>query len=105
MLDVPCSNTGVLARRIEVRYRIKPQAIKELTKTQSELLYTAAQMLKPHGKICYSTCSIQKDENRGLINDFLQKNQDFELKSEKLILPSAGGSDHDGGYVAIIRSK
>ena len=102
LLDVPCSNTGVLARRIEVRYRIKPQVIKELTKTQSELLNTAAQMLKPHGLICYSTCSVQKDENSDLIRDFLQKNQSFELKSEKLILPSAEGFDHDGGYTAIL---
>ena len=62
-------------------------------------------MLNPHGIICYSTCSIQKDENSSLINDFLQKNQGFELKSEKLIPPSAEGFDHDGGYVAIIRSR
>ncbi len=102
LLDVPCSNTGVLAKRIEVRYRIKSQTIKELTKTQSELLDTAAAMLKPHGIICYSTCSIQKDENTDLIKDFLQKNPGFELKSEKLILPSSELCDHDGGYIAIL---
>ncbi len=89
LLDVPCSNTGVLARRIEARYRIKPKAIKELAKTQSELLNTAAQMLKPYGKICYSTCSIQKDENNDLVRDFLQKIHNFELESERLILPLA----------------
>ena len=102
LLDVPCSNTGVLARRIEVRYRIKPKAIKELTKTQSKLLAIAAPMVKPHGKICYSTCSIQKDENSNLVRDFLQKNHNFELKSEKLTLPSAAMFDHDGGYTAIL---
>jgi 16S rRNA (cytosine967-C5)-methyltransferase len=129
LLDVPCSNTGVLAKRIEVRYRIKPQTIKELTKTQSELLNNAAAILKPHGKICYSTCSVQKEENSNLIRDFLQKNRSFELKSEKLNLPSAesrtnclssmqkehplnvldryghtsiGAGDHDGGYTAIL---
>jgi len=102
LLDVPCSNTGVLARRIEARYRVKPDAIKKMTETQSELLNTAASMLKPHGKICYSTCSIQKDENRGLINDFLQKSRNFELKSENLTLPSAEHFDHDGGYTAIL---
>jgi len=102
LLDVPCSNTGVLARRIEVRYRIKPKAIKELAKTQSKLLATAAPMVKPHGKICYSTCSIQKDENNDLVRDFLQKNHNFELKSEMLTLPSATMFDHDGGYTAIL---
>ncbi len=105
LLDVPCSNTGVLARRIEARYRIKPKAIKELAKTQSELLNTAAQMLKPHGKICYSTCSIQKDENNDLVRDFLQKNHNFELESERLTLPLAREFDCDGGYTAIIIAK
>ena len=100
---MPCSNTGVLARRIEVRYRIKQKAIKELTKTQSKLLATAAPMVKPHGKICYSTCSIQKDENSNLVRDFLQKNRNFELKSEKLTLPLADECfDHGGGYTAIL---
>jgi len=103
LLDVPCSNTGVLARRIEARYRINPNAIKELTKTQSELLITATQILKPQGKICYSTCSIQKAENSELVEHFLQKNREFKLESEKLTLPSAEGLDHDGGYVAIIK--
>ena len=105
LLDVPCSNTGVLARRIEARYRVNPKAIKELTKIQSNLLSTAAAMIKPQGKICYSTCSIQKAENSGLIGDFLKKNRPFELESEKLTLPSAEQFDHDGGYIAIIRSK
>jgi len=127
LLDVPCSNTGVLARRIEARYRVKPDAIRKMTETQSELLNTAASMLKPHGTICYSTCSIQKDENSNLVRDFLQKNRNFELKSENLTLPSAesrtnwpfvkapkphalgyksrssiGAGDHDGGYTAIL---
>jgi 16S rRNA (cytosine967-C5)-methyltransferase len=102
LLDVPCSNTGVLAKRIEARYRIKPQAIKELTKTQGELLDTAAVMLKPHGKICYSTCSIQRQENSELVRDFLQSNPDFELEFEQLILPSAEAPDRDGAYTSIL---
>jgi len=106
LLDVPCSNTGVLAKRIETRYRLKPKAIKELTKTQTDLLLKAATMTKPRGKICYSTCSIQKAENSDLVRDFLQKNRSFKLESEKLILPSAHpGLDHDGGYVAVLTRK
>ena len=102
LLDVPCSNTGVLAKRIEARYRIKPKVIKEITKTQSKLLNTAEAMIRPHGKICYSTCSIQKQENNELIGNFLQNNPNFKLESELLILPSAQTFDHDGGYVAIL---
>jgi len=114
LLDVPCSNTGVLAKRIEVRYRVNPKAVKELAKTQTSLLAAAAKRLKPKGKICYSTCSIQKKENSELVKDFLRQNPDFELESELLTLPSAvphqlgaslssiGAGDRDGGYVAII---
>ncbi|MEA3225447.1 MAG: RNA methyltransferase, partial [Planctomycetota bacterium] len=60
---------------------------------------------KPGGGICYSTCSIQKDENSGLIQDFLAENDTFALESEKLILPSADGFDRDGGYTAILIKK
>jgi 16S rRNA (cytosine967-C5)-methyltransferase len=105
LLDVPCSNTGVLAKRIEVRFRINPKAVKELAKTQASLLAAAAKMLKPKGRICYSTCSIQKAENSRLVKDFLRDNPDFELQSELLTLPSAEGFDRDGGYVAIITRK
>ncbi|MHC4310403.1 MAG: RsmB/NOP family class I SAM-dependent RNA methyltransferase [Planctomycetota bacterium] len=105
LLDVPCSNTGVLARRVEARHRITPDAIKKLIKTQTDLLNTAASMLKPQGIICYSTCSIQKDENSNLIKDFLQKNRNFVLKTEKITLPSAEHFDCDGGYTAILAKK
>lgn len=105
LLDVPCSNTGVLAKRIEARFRINPKVVKELAKTQAGLLAAAAKMLKPKGRICYSTCSIQKAENSERVTDFLQKNSDFELQSELLTLPAAEDFDHDGGYVAIITGK
>ena len=106
LLDVPCSNTGVLARRIEVRFRIKQKAIKQLVDLQSQLLSVAAESIKPKGKICYSTCSIQKQENSELVKNFLLRNPDFKLESEKLILPSAdGAADHDGGYIAILVGK
>ena len=102
VLDVPCSNTGVLAKRVEARYRIKPGTIKKLAKTQAELLQIAAAMTKPKGKICYSTCSIQKDENAEVVKNFLQRNPVFELENEELTLPGAGAFDHDGGYAAIL---
>jgi 16S rRNA (cytosine967-C5)-methyltransferase len=102
LLDVPCSNTGVLAKRIESRYRIGPEAMRGLAQIQAGLLKTAAGLVKPHGRICYSTCSIQKAENSELVRDFLKENPSFELESEELTLPSADGFDHDGGYTAIL---
>ena len=59
-------------------------------------------MVKPGGRICYSTCSIQKCENAGLVADFLRENSRFKLETEALTLPSAGAFDFDGGYTAIL---
>ncbi len=102
LLDVPCSNTGVLARRPEARFRITPKAITELTKIQAELLRAAAKLIKPEGRICYSTCSIQPSENNQLIADFTGQNPEFECRYEETTLPSAENFDCDGGYVAIV---
>ncbi|TFG50513.1 MAG: 16S rRNA (cytosine(967)-C(5))-methyltransferase RsmB [Candidatus Brocadiia bacterium] len=100
LLDVPCSNTGVLARRPEVRYRINQKALEAITKTQAAILEQASKLVKTGGKICYSTCSIQNDENGLLVRRFLEK-YSFELKAEIATLPSAR-KDCDGGYAAIL---
>ena len=102
LVDAPCSNTGVLARRPEARHRITKETINGLAKTQMELLSKAADMLKPQGVICYSTCSIQLEENSGIVRRFIKKHPDFKLESERLILPSAEAFDHDGGYAAVL---
>ena len=95
----------MLAKRIEARYRISPKAIQGLVRTQGELLRAAAAMVKPRGRICYSTCSIQKDENSKLVGEFLEEDPTFKLELEKLILPSTEGLDRDGGYTAILVRK
>jgi len=69
------------------------------------LLRTAAEIVKPGGKICYSTCSIQKDENSDIVEKFLKKNKNFTLVSQQLTLPEAEGMDHDGGYAAILAKR
>ncbi len=107
LVDAPCSNTGVMARRCEVRLRINENAVKELARTQLQLLTKAGEMVKSGGRICYSTCSIMKDENSAVVERFLAENESFVLDSEKLTLPSIAKadditSDHDGGYAAII---
>jgi 16S rRNA (cytosine967-C5)-methyltransferase len=105
LLDVPCSNTGVLAKRIEVRFRITPKGLAALAKTQSDLLEKAAGLLKPGGTICYSTCSIQSQENQGVVRAFLSRRSHFALVRDEVTLPSAEPFDHDGAYVAVLRSR
>ncbi len=105
LIDAPCSNTGVLARRPEVRHRINKKDIKKLTQIQMALLAKAADLLKPNGIICYSTCSIQPEEDGLLVRAFIQENPGFMIESENLILPSAEVFDRDGGYCAVIIGK
>ena len=102
LVDAPCSNTGVLARRPEVRHRINTNDVKKLAETQMSLLSKAAGMLKPKGVICYSTCSIQSREDGLLVRGFIKENPRFKIESENLILPSADKFDRDGSYTAII---
>ena len=98
-------NTGVLARRIEVRHRVTRDAIEELAGIQRALLAKAAALLRDDGRICYSTCSIQEAENGRLVRQFLATDTRFALSREELTRPSAEGFDCDGAYVAILQRK
>jgi 16S rRNA (cytosine967-C5)-methyltransferase len=104
LLDAPCSNTGVLARRVEARFRLRRKAVREIAATQKALLAKAAGLVKPGGRICYSTCSIQHQENQD-VREFLLESSQFELAHEELALPSAESFDHDGAYVALLRRR
>lgn len=105
ILDVPCSNTGVLARRVEARRRLEGRPEKALLRLQQGLLQSAQVLLKPGTKLLYSTCSIQPDENERQIQDFLRANSGFYLIKQVVTLPSTGNAglfDHDGGYMALL---
>jgi 16S rRNA (cytosine967-C5)-methyltransferase len=105
LVDAPCSNTGVLSRRVEARFRVTAQAVKDIAEIQKGLLAKAAGLVKPGGRICYSTCSIQKRENQDVVRDFLAGHSEFELASESLLLPSIGPFGHDGAYVALLKRQ
>jgi 16S rRNA (cytosine967-C5)-methyltransferase len=105
LIDAPCSNTGVLSRRVEARFRVTAQAVKDIAAIQKGLLAKVAGLVKPGGRICYSTCSIQKRENQDVIRDFLAGHREYELTHESLLLPTTGPFDHDGGYVALLERR
>jgi 16S rRNA (cytosine967-C5)-methyltransferase len=105
ILDVPCSNTGVLARRVEARRRLEGRPEKTLLMLQQALLQSAKGLLKSGSKLLYSTCSIQPEENERQIRNFLSNNPDFYLIKQQRVLPSAEKAiffDHDGGYMALL---
>jgi 16S rRNA (cytosine967-C5)-methyltransferase len=100
LLDVPCSNTGVLGKRPEARWRLRPSDIEELSALQRRLLSVALDRLKPGGRLVYSTCSIEPEENRGVVERVLEERGDAELVEETEHLP---GRLADGGYQALVR--
>ncbi|MBI3879789.1 MAG: 16S rRNA (cytosine(967)-C(5))-methyltransferase RsmB, partial [Verrucomicrobia bacterium] len=101
LVDAPCSNTGVLRRRVDLRWRIRPEEISRLAKTQRELLAQVAPLLKPGGTLVYSTCSLEPEENSEAVKAFLATHTHFKLESERELLPFADGVD--GAYVAKLR--
>ena len=98
LVDAPCSNTGVMRRRIDLRWRIQPEEIGRLSTTQLDLLKQAALKLKPGGVLVYSTCSLEPEENGEVVKQFLSDHADFKLESERELLPFV--DNVDGAYVA-----
>jgi 16S rRNA (cytosine967-C5)-methyltransferase len=100
LVDAPCSNTGVLGRRPEVRWRIKPTEFEHLIRLQTRLLFAAIERVKPRGTIVYSTCSIEPDENELLVKGVLRAMKNVKLEAEQYAIP---GRPSDGGYWARLR--
>ena len=98
LIDAPCSNTGVLSRRVEARWRLKEEAINKLTPLQYSILKTGAAMLKPGGYLVYSTCSIEPEENQDIIKNFSATNPNSASMRREYYLPTMNAGD--GGYMA-----
>jgi 16S rRNA (cytosine967-C5)-methyltransferase len=99
LLDVPCSNTGVLGKRPEARWRISETGIAELAAVQSSLLEAALGRLAKGGRLVYSTCSIEPEENGRIIERALAQHGEVKLLRELHHRPGIPG---DGGYQALL---
>jgi len=100
LVDAPCSDTGVLRRRVDLRWRIRPEAIARQRTAQLALLRQAAPLLRPGGQLVYSTCSLEPEENQEVVRQFLEGHPGLKLERQRELLPFA---DHvDGAYVARI---
>ncbi len=99
LVDVPCSGTGTLARNPEIRWRLQPADLLDLQRRQRAILANAAAMLRPGGRLVYSTCSLEPEENEQVVEAVLSQHPGVSLASgaaEVLaphLLPGAEASD------------
>jgi 16S rRNA (cytosine967-C5)-methyltransferase len=102
LLDVPCSNTGVLSRRLEARYRYSQSMFERMTGIQRKIIDAAAPLLGRSATIIYSTCSIEACENAEQAR-WIAGRLNMTIRKEQLTLPGGKGPTYrDGGYFAVL---
>ena len=95
LVDAPCSGTGTLRRNPEIRWRISPADIQDLSGRQKQLLFNAARVVKPGGRLIYSTCSVEPEENEEVVQTFLENNKIFrpgQLALDSTLITSSGAA-------------
>lgn len=102
LLDVPCSNTGVIRKRPDAIWRFSTEHQSELVAIQRRILESAIRILAHDGTLVYSTCSIEPEENTLQIKSILEDYPELELIEEKLIIPT---TEHDGCYAAKLHKR
>jgi len=101
LIDAPCSNTGVLARRPEARWRLQRADLDALAALQSRLLEAALRHVAPGGRLVYSTCSIEPEENENIVARAFERHPGLVELDTQLFLPHRRKSA-DGGYFSLI---
>lgn len=102
LLDVPCSNTGVIRRRPDVRRNFSLAHLRKLCKLQQEILEGSCKLVRIGGRLIYSTCSIEEDENFLQVQAFLERHPEFVLEEQRQLYPS---DSHDGAYAVRLVKK
>lgn len=103
IVDAPCSGTGTLRRNPEIRWRLAGDDIRNFAAAQKQFLRNAATVLIPGGRLIYSTCSVERDENEEVVDDFLQNTSHFRPLKTLRTWPHREGSD--GFFMALFEHK
>ena len=97
LLDAPCSGLGVMADKPDVKYRVTPESVEEIVRTQRQLLDAVAPYVKRGGTLVYSTCSVLKEENVRQAEAFLERHPEFELMKLPETIPAEFRQHEDVG--------
>ena len=103
LIDAPCSGIGVLKRNPDSKWKLQPEFVENIIKTQAEILQSYSQLVKVGGKVVYATCSILPSENENQVKKFLKENPNFEILKDKKVSPFKTG--FDGFYMALLERK
>jgi 16S rRNA (cytosine967-C5)-methyltransferase len=98
LVDAPCSNTGTMRRRVDVRWRLQPADFVHMQKRQLKIARASASLLKPSGVLVYSTCSLEPEENEQVVQRLTQEMSILRIAEEKRSLPFR--EHFDGAYAA-----
>jgi len=103
LLDVPCSNTGVIRRRVDVRWRLTEEDFLRMPFQQMALVRRAVPLLKTGGRLVYSTCSLEPEENAGVVEAIQREFPGLELEATRSMLPFRDGTD--GAFAALFKKR
>jgi 16S rRNA (cytosine967-C5)-methyltransferase len=98
LLDAPCTNTGVMRRRVDVRWRLRPEDFSRMPNEQFIIARAVLRLLKPGGVLLYSTCSLEREENEQLVRRLLAELPGLRLEAQTDSLPFRDG--FDGAFAA-----
>jgi 16S rRNA (cytosine967-C5)-methyltransferase len=101
LIDAPCSNTGVMRRRVDVRWRLKPGDFNRMQARQIQIALAVSPLLKPGGILVYSTCSLEREENEDVVQQLLGQMSILQLEEERRFVPFQ--DNFDGAFAARIR--
>jgi len=100
--DLPCSGLGIIRKKPDIKYNQTEESLAELVDLQKQILDNVCQYVKVGGKLCYSTCTINKNENENQVTNFLASHKDFTIEEQMQLFPNV---DHDGFYICVMKKN
>ncbi len=100
--DLPCSGLGIIRKKPDIKYNQTPESLAELAQLQKQILDTVCQYVKDGGTLCYSTCTINKEENENQVETFLKEHPDFNRQEMRQLFPN---NEHDGFFICVMKKN